>query len=322
MRKSTLDSDYETGGLSEYPVALDDRDTLYEVKNNAETVLTQGVSYSGKYFVVNDTSTFPAKGLINVGTELVYYGTKTGDSSGGTFRDLVRGFAGSRRNAWPTGTVVANSVMAEPHNALKDAIINIERNIGLEEEPDTTSLNGILKSLETRYLSPKPIFRASPITGPAPLTVKFQNFSTGNSIRYLWDFGDGGTSVDMAPTHTYLEEGSYTVKLNMISSLGAQGIATKTDYIIVDNSITEDFYYVTPLVGTTATTFNFVDQTLGDVISRYWIFDDGESIKQLDPDIHAETHVYSEAGTYNTALVVVFADQTLRRYVFDPIVVS
>jgi len=44
------------------------------------------------------------------------------------------------------------------------------------------------------------------------LTVKFQNLSTG-AESYSWDFGDGETSTEENPTHTYADYGDYTVKL-------------------------------------------------------------------------------------------------------------
>lgn len=317
-RISSLDVGYEAGDLSLYPTALDTREQLYEVKNNAETSLVQSMSYGSKYVVVGDTSKFPSQGIIKVGKELIYYAEKTSNS----FKDLKRGFAGSRQSLWSIGTTVSLPVVADVHNAAMDAIINIENNLGTETNPADESLNGILKSLENRFLAPKPIFRASPISGPAPLTVRFQNFSGGAPVRYLWDFGDGQTSVDVAPSHTYVQEGSYTVKLSMITNLGAQGIVTKKDCITVDNSLAEGFYYVTPAVGTTSTIFSFIDQTTGEVASRYWIFDDGETETQLDPDVHTTTHQFSYPGTYNTALIVVFTNQKLRRYVIDPIIVS
>lgn len=317
-RISTLDSGYQTGQLSLFPMGLDTPHVLYQVKNGAETVLGKSLGYGSQYIVVTDTSPFPPQGLIRVGLELVYYDSKTSD----TFLNLKRGFAGSQQNQWPIGTKVTASVMAEPHNAVKDALINIEHDLGIAVNPVSTSLNGILIQLENRFLAPKPIFRAYPRKGPAAMVVKFQNFSTGVIVRYLWEFGDGATSLDVAPTHTYGAEGTYTVKLSVITSLGAQGITTKTDYITVDNNAVEGFYYVTPAVGSVGQTFTFIDQTVGDVSSRYWIFDDGTTLSELDPDIHTATHVYSAAGMYSTALIVVFADQSLRRYVIDPIVVT
>ncbi len=57
---------------------------------------------------------------------------------------------------------------------------------------------------------------AGPASGAAPLTVQFSNFSTrgsGASIDFAWDFGDGNTSTDIAPQHTYTAAGVYTVSL-------------------------------------------------------------------------------------------------------------
>ncbi|MFY0673578.1 MAG: PKD domain-containing protein [Bacteroidia bacterium] len=49
--------------------------------------------------------------------------------------------------------------------------------------------------------------------------VEFTNSST-NADSYTWDFGDGNTSNDMAPTHWYKEDGTYTVKLTATNRCG------------------------------------------------------------------------------------------------------
>lgn len=314
-RISSLDSSYSTGDLSIYPEAKDSKTELYEVKNNAETFLTHSLSYNGKYLVVDSTSTFPDQGLLLVGTEIIYYDSKTAT----LFTDLKRGFAGSRQNYWPKLTKIGNTVMAEPHNTIKDAIINIETNLGTEESPDATSLNGILKSLEERFLAPKPVFRASVTKGPAPLTVQFQNFTTGDPIRFLWQFDGSSQSTETAPSFTYMNEGTYSVKLNMITSLGAVGVSTKTDYITVDNNLKEGFYYTNEL---SPGTFEFIDQTPGDVKNRYFIFGDGVKESQDDPDVHTAIHTYSAAGEYETALIVVMSDGKVIKYTADPVVVE
>lgn len=308
-RISTLDPGYVDGDLSVYPLALDSSETLYSASNNATTVLSQSLSFNAKFILVSDTSSFPTKGLIRVGTELIYYEEK----ATGVFKTLLRGFAGSQQNQWPKGTRVAHSVEAQPHNAIKDAILNIEEYVGLRENPADDSLNGILKAQENRFLAPKPIFRGIPLKGPPPLKVRFQNFSNRDAVRFLWDFGDGGVATDVNPTHTYLSEGVFTVQLRMVTTLGGQGVVSKVGYVVVNNDEKPPFMYVTPEMGTTSTVFTFIDQTDGEIISRHWIFDDGERETIEDPDIHSVTHQYTTAGEYDPTLLVVFSDLRFAR---------
>jgi PKD repeat protein len=319
-RISTLDQSYQTGDLSLFPVAIDNRSTLYEATNNAETTLVQSLSFLGKFLVVEDASRFPDEGLIRVDDELIYYGSKNTN----ILRDLKRGFALSRQGQHLIGTKVTCSVMAEHHNAIKDAIINIQKNIGIKVNPDPESLNGILTDLEFSLLAPKPKFRAFPLLGAPPLKVRFQNFSGGPPIRFLWDFGDGTTSVEVHPQHTYQKEGIYTVKVSMITSLGAQGIVTKKDYIKVDKNEKLPLFYAETITGTSkqtagnaATVFKLVDQTDGDIISRYWIWDDNQNDLVEDPDIHTATHIYDEPGEYEPVLLAVFSDGKLKRVAFE-----
>ena len=49
--------------------------------------------------------------------------------------------------------------------------------------------------------------------------VIFVPNSAGGPNFYMWDFGDGNTSFDEMPTHTYTADGTYTVVLTMTDSL-------------------------------------------------------------------------------------------------------
>lgn len=327
-RISSLDEGYAPGDLSIFPQALDDKKLLYEASNNSKTKLKQTLTYNGKVIVVEDASGFPESGQIRIGVEgspgqfeLIAYEKRTAN----TFQQVKRGFAGSKQSYWSPGKVyVTNSVVAEHHNAVKDAITNIEADLGVRVDPEPESLNGILKSQEVRFLTPKPLFRVFPPKGPAPLKCTFQNFTTGHITRYLWDFGDGTTSLDRSPTHIYTNEGFYTVKLNVITSTGAQGIATKKNYVEVNNDESIPFFYVESIsepysVQTAAELteepkeFVFVDQTDGDIVQRNWLFGDGERFTQEDPDIHTATHTYNKPGTYPVTLIVIFANRRLKK---------
>ncbi|MFC1988071.1 DUF4349 domain-containing protein [Chloroflexota bacterium] len=50
---------------------------------------------------------------------------------------------------------------------------------------------------------------------------------------YEWDFGDGTTSTDEAPTHAYKAAGSYTISLTVTDDRGNTESETRTDYITV-----------------------------------------------------------------------------------------
>jgi PKD repeat protein len=313
-RPSSSDVGYKIGSLSLFPESRDDRDSLYEVKNNAETKLRSGLPYNGKKIIVEDASSFPEKGLVRVGSpagvpgeaELIYYDFRTKTTFGG----LIRGFSGSRQNQWPSGSWVTNAVTAEPHNAVKDALFNMETRIGLKDDPNSGTVFGRLKDLELRFLSPKASFRAYPKKARPGLSVRFQDFSEGDIVRYLWDFGDGTTSVEKNPSHTYLREGIFTVKLHLITSSGGQGISTKKDYITISDSEQATFFYTKRL---SPLKFRFVDQTDGDVKQRFWVFGDDTNHIETDPNEHTIIHEYESEGNYSPSLIVSFADETLKR---------
>lgn len=58
------------------------------------------------------------------------------------------------------------------------------------------------------------------------MEVTFTN-SSKDADTYAWDFGDGGTSAEMNPVHTYAENGDYTVSLTATGE-GGEDIMTQT----------------------------------------------------------------------------------------------
>ena len=311
-RITSLDKNYRHGDLSVFPQALDSVFTLFEAKNNLETRLSHKLTSTAKYIIVENASAFPQSGILKVGSEAIFYTKKIGNQ----FHLLQRKYA----STWAAGTVVSLPVMAEHHNALKDAIIKIQNKIGLNENPDPQSLHGVLRTLEQRWLAPKAIFKAYPLVGPSPLTVRFQNFSSGHGMHYLWDFGDGITSSEKHPLHTYIGEGAYTVKLNMVSTTNAQVITEKNDYITVSSDLISPFFYGRPLMGyskatdsISPTNFTFVDQTDGNITERHWFFGDGTDAIVSNPNIHSIKHTYNKPGDYKPTLMVKYADNKTSR---------
>jgi PKD repeat protein len=61
-------------------------------------------------------------------------------------------------------------------------------------------------------------FSAEPRSGPAPLDVLFTNQTTGAGVLFAtWDFGDGRTSAEPDPMHTYSVDGAYDVSLRVVT---------------------------------------------------------------------------------------------------------
>src|SRR4029079_19145135 len=68
--------------------------------------------------------------------------------------------------------------------------------------------------------APTASFTAAPTTGTAPLATTFTDRSTGVPTQWLWDFGDGTSSVDQNPIHTFSTAGTSAVTLTVTTSKG------------------------------------------------------------------------------------------------------
>ena len=322
--KLTINKISKPGFLSVFPQAKDSPFNLHYVTNKAMDTLRQTLPPNGKYIILNDASKFPESGIIKITpsssdtllttNEVVFYGKKIGDQ----LHLLHRGYNGTSTNTWPTGSKVTCPLMAEQHNGLANALVQIQKKIGLKDNPSADSIHGILNYIENKWFAPKPVFRAYPRAGSSPLTVTFHNFSTGFDVRYLWEFGDGTNSSEEHPIHTYQTEGKFSVKLTMINSTRAQGLTEKSEYIEVNNQQLPSFFYAMPLQGkANETEFKFVDQSEGDVVERHWFFGDGIDATISSPNIHSITHKYKSQGTYMPSLAIRYTDNKIRR-VFLP----
>src|SRR6266550_4052041 len=140
-------------------------------------------------------------------------------------------------------------------------------------------------------------FTASPTSGTAPLAVSFTDVSTGGPTAWSWNFGDGGTSTQQNPTHTYSTAGTYSVSLTVSNATGS-ATASKTNYIVVTVPLTADFA-ASPTSGTAPLAVSFTDVSTGGPTSWSWNFGDGNTSTQQNP-----THTYSTAGTYSVSLTV------------------
>jgi PKD repeat protein len=70
------------------------------------------------------------------------------------------------------------------------------------------------------------IAEAEPDEGAPPLKVQFTasvEEEDGGPWKFSWDFGDGSSSADQNPTHTYAKIGEYTATLTVTDQKGNKG---------------------------------------------------------------------------------------------------
>jgi PKD repeat protein len=164
-----------------------------------------------------------------------------------------------------------------------------------------TNAYGTNTAVKNNYIaigvSPAADFVATPTSGTAPQNVQFTDLSSGGVTSWLWNFGDGQTSTDQNPVHTYYAGGTYTVILTVTNGFGSSD-ATKNQYIVIAGQLQSKFS-ANPTEGPTPLTVTFTDKSLGAPTTWNWDFGDGSTSTVQYP-----THTFTVPGVYTVKLTV------------------
>jgi len=152
--------------------------------------------------------------------------------------------------------------------------------------------------LNLSVLAPDPIagFYGDTI-GCAPLTVAFQDtsqFANG----WLWDFGDGGTTINASPVYTFDTPGTYTVQQIIFGFNGTADTAIHQQAIIV-HPRAQAIFTVSPPQITVPQQPIYIVNLSENATSYVWDFDDGDTSHLFTPE-----HYYTEPGLYDITLMV------------------
>jgi len=126
--------------------------------------------------------------------------------------------------------------------------------------------------------------------------VTFINNTTG-ATSYSWDFGDGNTSIETAPQHSYATDGLYYVEL--VAS-NACGTSTWTDSVLISMPPVVGFS-TDVTAGCLPLTVSYADESALDVTSWEWTFPGGTPASSTEEN---PVVVYDAPGVYNATLVV------------------
>ncbi len=164
---------------------------------------------------------------------------------------------------------------------------------------NATNCNGSNINTQVAYITaafaPVSNFTSNVTSGAVPLSVNFTDQSTNTPTSWLWNFGDGNTSTDQNPTHTYVAAGNYNVSLNA-TNVGGTNLVTQTAYITTAVAPVSNFT-VDLTSGVASLAVSFTDFSTNTPTSWAWDFGDGST----STDKNA-THIYATAGTYTVSL--------------------
>jgi PKD repeat protein len=186
---------------------------------------------------------------------------------------------------------------------------------GLTPEPMVISGTVQLSRLPAA-IAPAADFGAFPAEGPVPLIVSFSDLSIGDPTNWSWNFGDGATSTEQHPVHTYTAQGTYDVTLTVGNAQGSH-TTVKPGYISVTAPGAPVAYFsASPLSGPAPLTVTFNDLSAGGPTAWLWNFGDGGTSTAQHP-----THIYRRGGVYAVCLTVTNALGTDTRTAPDYITV-
>ncbi len=205
--------------------------------------------------------------------------------------------------AWDFGDGNTGTGVAPSHTYLAGGIymVSLVVNDGTVDSAPVTTTATVTEVNDPPVADP-----GGPYSGTEDLALAFDGSGSsdpdGDPLTYAWDFGDGNTGTGVAPSHTYLAGGIYTVSLVVNDGTVDSAPATTTATIAAANqppvSDPGGPYSGTANVALTFDGSGSSDPD-GDPLTYAWDFGDGNNGTGISP-----THTYGAAGIYTVTLVV------------------
>jgi len=161
---------------------------------------------------------------------------------------------------------------------------------------------------------PDVLISISPLSGSAPLEVRFDADVTGDIVEKLWDFGDGNTHSGYTAYNIYHDPGTYQASFYVLDANDYYSTQYFTITVTDEHTTIGDEHTTigdgtlsitaTPNNGSAPLTVNFTGQVndydVGDTFTYSWDFGDNTNISTFQNP----THTYIDNGTYTAILTV------------------
>jgi len=162
--------------------------------------------------------------------------------------------------------------------------------------------NGLTSSIETSatiYSDGLMVTLDAPETGTENKPIQFAGSASNGVEPYTWnwDFGDGQTSTEQNPTHTYENPGNYTVTLNVTDDLDVSNVTSTIIHIQMENTIPVTIDAPATGFKNYPVSFSGTVQDGDPPYTWYWEFGDGQTSTEQNP-----SHTYTNPGQYTVYL--------------------
>jgi PKD repeat protein len=213
-----------------FPTDYDNDHTLFRVKNESKSRLSVAADEKTTLLSIvpaspNKQDPFPSSGFVTIDEEMIYYGDIEKDHNGKTktLLNCIRGI--ESKPCWhPKNSLVVSNVVAQQHNRLVKAIINLQNAIEEITSRDFSSETDQIVNLRaaaspfsvapaaiqlttTAYdndACPDVDFIANVIQTVPNTTIEYCVRIYGNYLSYRLDFGDGNyTTTEYSGTYDY-----------------------------------------------------------------------------------------------------------------------
>ena len=192
-----------SGYVSSIDVGEDDNQILVAISNYGVSSVWETIGGGG------------ANGWIDIEGDLPDMPIRWGLYNKNNFNQVI---VATELGTWVSDDVSATSPTWNPSN---DGLANVRTDMLVRRAADgamAAGTHGRGMFYSTGFTSTAPLnaaFTPDKTSGVFPLTVQFNDRSTGSPTSWSWDFGDGSTSSDQSPSHIYTAAGQYNVALTI-----------------------------------------------------------------------------------------------------------
>ncbi len=224
-----------TGYISSIDVGKDDNQILITLSNYGIDSIYETISGGG------------ANGWVNVEGDLPDMPVRWGLYNRDNFNQVA---IATEVGVWVSDDITSSSVVWNPSN---DGLANTRVDMLAMNSNGEMSAGTFGRGQFTSpgFTSTAPLnaaFSPSKTSGVFPLEVDFVDRSTGNVTSWAWDFGDGSSSTEQNPTHTFADAGRYSISLTVDDGTN-NSVTTKNNLIwatAVQDTLYEEGFESTP----------------------------------------------------------------------------